>query len=229
MKISILSLALMLSSLSTWCQSNEAISKLNELKISLTDITLYLQPPSKDYSFEMQVETPDPQYPVTYKSTYNPMQTPAWTMTSWNGKQPEKWAKRVLEDRAKQMATAPVTVDESTVKLSEAGDYWVVSFRVNAASLPKLYMYIKDCDGKAFINKTSGQLEKTEWANFQPTKNGVVKVKKIHEVSTYKFAEGIYQVDKVTQAMNGSVDTKVGEKGGEANQIITFSNYRKVK
>ena len=204
------------------------LAQLKEYNVAFNDMTLNAQPTSTDFSFTMQVETPDPQYPVTYLAQYDPAKDPAWEMTSWNGKAPEKYQKKILEDRVERYAAAPVNVDESTLGSAREGEYLVISFRIDPATAPSEYMYYKDCDGHAYINTKTGHLEKTVWTNFQPTKNQSVHVKKMLEEITFTLIDGVYHVAKETQHMGGSVDTKKGEASGEADQVITYSNFRKL-
>lgn len=210
-------------------QSTDVLSKLQSFNISLNDITKNVQPTSTEYAFDMEYSVPDPKYPITYTASYDPKQSPAWKMTSWNGNTKiEKYMSNSLKDRVAKYATSPVVVDEATLKATKEGEYYVVSFRIVPTTAPKQYLYLKDCDGKAYINATSGKLEKTVWENFKPTKNGVVRVTKVQEEILFQNRDDVYQVLKESQFMGGSVDTKVGEKTGSANQVITYSNYRKV-
>ncbi|PIB36284.1 hypothetical protein BFP72_13220 [Reichenbachiella sp. 5M10] len=201
---------------------------LSEYNITLEDITRNVQPTSKAYSFELKCNTPDPQYPTVYEANYNPNQKPAWQMTSWNGKKPEKYATAILKDVVKKSAKDPVKVNESSLSVKSEGGYAIISFRLDPNTVPKRYMYLKDCDGKAYINTESGRLEKTVWDNYKPTRNAIVKVNKLHEEVMFTYQDGDYLVIKETQFMGGSVKTRVGEKSGEANQIISYSNYQKV-
>jgi hypothetical protein len=169
-------------------------------------------------------------YPVTYIASFDPTQKKSWKLTSWNGNPPEKYQEKSLDDRVEKLASAPVIVDETTLKSAEEGGCLVVSFRIKGETAPKEYMYLKDCDGKSYINTSSGKLEKTVWDNFQPTKNGAVRIKKIHEVVEFGFADGVYHTSKEAQSEGGSITTKeAGEISGEANQTVTYTNYRKVK
>lgn len=210
-------------------QSADVLSQLKSYNVTLTEITLHAQPAPKEFAFDMEYSVPDPKYPVTYNATYDPTKSPAWVMTSWNGNnKPEKYQTNILTDRVAKYGTTPVMVDESSLKSAMEGNYLVVSFRVVPATVPKLYMYLKDCDGKAYINTTSGKLEKTVWENFQPTRNAAVRVKKIREEVYFINTDGVYHVSKETQSMGGSVDTKAGNVTGQADQVITYLNYRKV-
>lgn len=210
-------------------QPTDVISQLKSYNVTLTDITLHAQPTSKEYTFNMEYSVPDPKYPVTYNATYDPTKSPAWLMTSWNGNnKPEKYQTNSLTDRVAKYATVPVVVDEASLKSAMEGNYLVVSFRVVPASVPKQYMYLKDCDGKAYINTNSGKLEKTVWENFHPTRNAAVRVKKIREEVYFINADGMYHVSKEAQTMGGSVATKTGDVTGQADQVITYLNYRKV-
>jgi hypothetical protein len=208
--------------------SANILSRLKGYNISLTDLTLHAQPMPKDFAFDMTVETPDDQYPVTYKATYDPTKSPAWEMVSWNGTKPDNAQKGVLKHRTERYAVSPVVVDESTLKSAREGDFLVVSFRIDPLTAPREYMYLKDCDGKAYIN-SAGVLEKTVWDNFQPTKNQSIRVKKLHEEVFFVLTNGVYHVSKETQYMGGNVNTKVGDVSGSADQTITYTNYRKVK
>lgn len=210
-------------------QPADVLSQLKNFNISLSDITKNVQPVSTEYAFDMEYSVPDSKYPTTYNASYDPKLSPPWKMTSWNGNTNiEKYMSNSLKDRVAKYATAPVVVDEATLKATKEGEYYVVSFRIVPTTAPKQYMYLKDCDGKAYINTTSGKLEKTVWENFKPTKNGVVRVTRIQEEILFQLIDGVYQVMKESQLMGGSVDTKVGEKIGLANQVITYSNYRKL-
>ena len=149
-------------------------------------------------------------------------------MTSWNGNSPDKKQADILKIRVERCATEPVKIDEKTLKAEQFGDYLIVSFRLVPSTVPSEYMYLKDCNGQAYINTVSGKLEKTIWENFQPTKSQSLHLSKIREDVYFEFSDGSYHVAKELQYIGETVKTPSGDVSGEVNQAITYSNYRKL-
>ncbi len=211
-----------------FAQPSDVHNKLRNYNVSLTDITLNTQPFGFRKAFSILVETYYNQRPVNYSATYDPTQSPAWQMTSWNGQSPDKQQAEVLKIRMERCATEPVKIDEKTLKAEQFGDYMIVSFRLDPSTVPSEYMYLKDCEGQAHINTISGKLEKTIWENFQPTKSQSLHLKNIREEVYFEFADGSYHVTKELQYIGETVRGPSGDIVGEAYQSITYSGYRKL-
>ena len=219
---------ILFAAVQAFAQPSDVLNKLRSYNISLTDITLNVQPFGFKRAFSIQVETYYNQRPVNYFATYDPSLTPAWQMNSWNGQSPDKQQADVLKNRVERCATEPVKIDEKTLKAEQFGDNLIVSFRLDPSTVPSEYMYLKDCDGQAYINTVSGKLEKTIWENFQPTKSQSLHLSKIREDVYFEFSNGSYHVTKELQYIGETERTPTGDVSGEAHQSITYSNYRKL-
>jgi hypothetical protein len=211
-----------------FAQPSGVLNKLRNYNVLQTDITLNTQPFGHMYAFDIMFETTHEQSPVIYTATYDPSQSPAWNMTGWNDKTPDKPQANILRIRVERCATEPVKIDEKTLKAEQFGDYLIVSFRLDPSTVPAEYMYLKDCDGQAHINTVSGKLEKTIWENFQPTKSQSLHLSKIREEVYFEFVDGSYHVAKELQYIGETVKTPSGNVSGTPNQAITYSNYRKL-
>jgi hypothetical protein len=159
------------SFLSVSGHESDMLGMLNAYEIKSTDYIVNIQPFSQKYTFKMQTEIPDKQYPVTYLAEYDPSKSPEWNITSWNGKTPGKSQKDVLKHRLEKLAETPVMVDENTLIALQENEYLIVTFKLDASTVPSDYMDLKDCDGKSIINTSTGRLEKTVWENYKPTTN----------------------------------------------------------
>ena len=219
---------ILFAAVQAFAQPSDVHNKLRNYNVSLTDITLNTQPFGFRKAFSMEVSTYYNQYPANYSATYDPSQSPAWQMTSWNGQSPDKQQADVLKIKVERCATEPVKIDEKTLKAEQFGDYLIVSFRLDPSTVPSEYMYLKDCGGQAYINTVTGKLEKTIWENFQPTKSQSLHLNNIREEVYFGFADASYHVTRELQYIGETERTPSGDVSGEAYQSITYSNYRKM-
>lgn len=148
-------------------------------------------------------------------------------MTS-NGKDPsKKEIKEFNKDTNFNEEEINAKIDDSSWDVeSDNSEYLVVTFKYNSSTLHWRYKFLTDIKGKAYLNKSTKQLEKVEYTNERTTKIKPFNVDKYLMVINYIYneTEKIYQVEK--EEIN--MDVKVLGKSASTKHIFEYSNYRKL-
>ncbi|GAA4312675.1 hypothetical protein GCM10023149_08130 [Mucilaginibacter gynuensis] len=147
-----------------------------------------------------------------------------WKVVSVDGKSPSLYETNTFRNaRAKPPVDKP---DETTYKIdSETTDQMVISYKMDAASIPKEASFLKDCRVILSIDLKNKQLTQLQLLNEKPVKIGPLTANKFEIVTKYFY-------DKLTKRyfpLNDNVHMDAAFLGKTVTtQIETvYSNYTK--
>lgn len=183
-----------------------------------------------DHSFNLTTTADIDAEIIVEEAKYDPTQKKGeqWMLLSYNGKDPsKKEIKQFKKDHNMKEEEIKAKIDDSSWDIeSDNKDYLVVNFRYDSSTLKWRYKYLADIKGKAFLNKTTKQLEKVEYVNVKPTKIKPFNVDKYNMVVNYIFieTEKIYLVEKEEINMNA----KMFGQTVPVKLTSEYSNYNKI-
>ncbi len=202
-----------LFSVTATAQKNSVLDKLKDYNFpaELLAKSIGGADTDEDYSFNFTTTSDVDAEIIVEEAKYDPTQKKGeqWILLSYNEKDPsKKELKQFKKDHNMKEEEIKAKIDDSSWGIeSDNNDYLVVNFRYDSSTLKWRYKYLADIKGKAFLNKTTKQLEKVEYVNVKPTKIKPFKVDKYSLVVDYTFNdnEKIYQVEKEEIKMNAKM------------------------
>ncbi|MEO3404006.1 hypothetical protein AAFN85_08895 [Mucilaginibacter sp. CAU 1740] len=112
-----------------------------------------------------------------------------WTVISVNGKSPSKSDINSFRKSQAKPAESSQADDASYRIEKESADYLVVSYKPNAASIPKDAPFMKDCRSYMTINLKNKSLEQVQVLNEKPVKIKMLNADKFEVVTKYNRNE----------------------------------------
>ncbi|MCC8407798.1 hypothetical protein LJ707_02575 [Mucilaginibacter sp. UR6-1] len=109
-----------------------------------------------------------------------------WKVISVNGKAPSLYETNTFRNtREKPPVDKP---DEATYKIdTETAERLVVSYKIDAASIPKDAVFLRDCRAVLTVDLRTKQLLTLQLVNEKPVKIGPLTAKKFEIVTTYSY------------------------------------------
>lgn len=219
-------------SVTATAQDNAVLDKLKEYNIPVELLAKSVggADTDEDYSFNFTTTSDVGAEIIVEEAKYDPTQKKGeqWILLSYNGNDPsKKELKQFKKDNNMKEEEIKAKIDDSSWGIeSDNNDYLVVNFRYDSSTLKWRYKYLADIKGKAFLNKTTKQLEKVEYVNVKPTKIKPFKVDQYSLVVDYVFNdnEKIYLVEKEEIKMNA----KMFGQTVPVKFTSEYSNYKKL-
>lgn len=109
-----------------------------------------------------------------------------WTVVSVDGKKPSLYETNMFRNtREKSPVDKP---DETTYRIdSETADQLVISYKLDAASIPRDATFLKDCRAVLTVDLKSKQLTQLQLVNEKPVRIGPLTASKFEIVTKYDF------------------------------------------
>jgi len=159
---------------------------------------------------------------------YDPSKAPdeRWTVISVNGQGPSAGDIKSFRKDHSQVFNSAGKIDESSMKVEkETADELIVSYKVDAGSLPKASAFLKDCRNHLTINLKTKRLEKLQCLNEIPVKIKILKVQKLDLVIKYAYNEEQQRYLPMSEDLNLIVKFLGQEAPMET--ISEYSNFSK--
>ena len=182
-----------------------------------------------DYSFTVTMASSTGSEKIVERASYdvNKAEGTRWTLLSYNGMAPsKKELKAFKKEHNFKEEEITATIDDTSWDIELDNDkYLEVSFKYNPSTLKRRTKYFADIMGKAYFNKNTKRLEKTEYINDKPTKIKPFTVSEFYMVVNYVFneTEDKYQVE--SEEIN--MDAKMFGEVVPVKHIYEYSNYSK--
>ncbi|MBS2213621.1 hypothetical protein KEM09_19590 [Carboxylicivirga mesophila] len=199
---------LLFISVSLTAQQNEVDSKLKDYGLSVEVLANSIVASHSQYAFNVSITSDTDSETVVEKAKYDPTMKVGerWLLLSHNGHEPSR---KELKDFNKRFNRKEKdinrAIDKSSLNIElDDKNYLVVGFKYIKSGLPARYAFLANCKGKAFINKSTKQLEKAEFVNEKPLKQWPLKTDKLSLLVNYTYneAEQIYLLEKETFKMD---------------------------
>ncbi|MCU4156091.1 hypothetical protein J1N10_08880 [Carboxylicivirga sp. A043] len=221
---------LLLISVSITAQENEVDSKLKDYDLSIEQLANSILVSHSQYAFNITITSDWDSEINVEKARFDPTMKvrERWILLKYNGNEPSKKELRDFNKRFNiKEKGINKTIDKSSLNIElDDKDYLVISFKYIKSGLPERYVFLANCKGKAFINKSTKQLEKAEFVNEKPLKDWPLKAEKFSLLVNYTYneAEQIYQLKKETFKM----DVKGFGQMVPLKDVYEYSDYKKL-
>jgi len=185
-----------------------------------------LQEPD-DYAFDLKQTTIAAGKTNVTLAKFNPSSPKEgqWTVVSVDGKSPSKGdINSFRKNKVKQQASDQA--DDASYKIEkESADYLVVSYKPNAASVPKDAAFMKDCRMYMTINLKTCKLEQVQAQNEKPVKIKILNVDKFDLVIKYNLNEQAKRYFPVNEELN--LQAKFIGQAVSVNTVTERLNFTK--
>ncbi len=226
----ILSLSLiMLSFLSTFAQKSAVIAALNKQGIDTSILSAQSKQKPNDYSYDLKYTSIAENKETVTLANFNPSKPEAerWTVISIEGKTPSKSAIATFRKNHIKPSAAVSLPDESTYQVEkETADILVISYKLDARSIPAEASFMKDCRLHLNINLKTKKLEKIESLNEKPLKIKIFNAQKMDLVVTLGYNEAEQQYYTISEDLNLII--KFLGQLVPMETLSEYSNYKKI-
>lgn len=157
----------------------------------------------KDLSYDVKEVSVTAGKEQEIQASYDPSQSQEnkWTVKSVDGRAPKQSEINTFRNKHAEKENS-ATIDENTLKVeSESGDQLVVSYKLNAAELPKEVAFLKDVRTFLTINTKTGKVEKLHSENEASLKVKFVNVSKLTIDLGYNYSSVFSRYLPVKQDM----------------------------
>lgn len=179
-----------------------------------------------DHAFDLKESTITAGTTKVIEAKFDPSHPPKdqWTVVSVDGKSPSLYESNTFRNtKAKQAVDKP---DDKTYKIeSESADKLVISYKLEAKSIPRETDFLKDCRVYMAIDLKTKHLSQLQLLNEKPVKVGPLQAKKFELVTKYTYNETTKRY--LPASDNLILDAEFLKKAVTTQIKTEYSNYIK--
>lgn len=151
-----------------------------------------------------------------------------WILSSVEGKNPTASDTKKFNKEHGKPAPNGTKIDDASMKVEkETADQIVVSYKLDAGSIPSEASFLKDCRNYLTVNLKTKRLEQLQTLNEKPVKIKIVNATKLDLVIRYTYSEEMNRYLPQSEDLNLIV--KFLGQQAPMETIALYSNFAKVK
>ncbi len=208
-------------------QKSTVLSALDKYKIDHSILEPSIKSVPEDLSFDIKNTSVAADREKVYLAHYDASKPEGsrWTVNSVNGAAPSNAdINAFLREHKKPAETGKV--DENSMKVeSDANGKLVVSYKIEATTLPKEMAFIKDMRTELTINTQTKRLESLHSINEKTLRIKILNVDKMDLTLTYRFDNALNRYLPVKQDLNMGIKL-LGQFVATENST-EYSNFKK--
>lgn len=149
-----------------------------------------------------------------------------WVVLSVNGNTPSANEISTFRKEHRKPPVAGSKIDEASMKVEkETAGQLVISYKLDAATIPPEASFLKDCRNFLTINLESKRLEQLETLSEKPVKIKIIKANKVDVAIRYTYNEQEKRYLPLSEDMN--IDVKFLGQEAPIETLSEYSNYVK--
>ena len=149
-----------------------------------------------------------------------------WIVLSVNGDSPSATEISTYQKEHRKPKVPAAKTDTTTMKVEkENQDQLVISYKLDATTIPSEVSFLKDCRNYLTINLGTKKLEQLQMLSEKPVKIKIIKANKVDLNIKYIFDEKLNKYLPISEDLN--IDVKFLGQVASMETISEYSNYSK--
>lgn len=184
-----------------------------------------LQQPD-DYAFDLRFSSTAAGKQTVTVAKFDPSNSAEerWTVVSVDGKTPTRAEiNSFRKNRSKPQSASPRADDASYKIDKETADFLLISYKQDAASVPKDASFMKDCRSYMTINLKTRKIEQVQAINEKPVKVNILNAEKFEVTVKYNWNEQAKRY--LTASDNLNMLAKFLGQTTTVETVSEYSNY----
>ncbi|SEW52263.1 hypothetical protein [Chitinophaga arvensicola] len=176
-----------------------------------------------NYAFDLRFSSTAAGKQTVTEAKFDPSKSEEerWTVVSVDGKSPSRGEVTSFRKNHAKPESAPIKADDASYKVEkETGDYLVISYKQDAASVPKDASFMKDCRSFMTINLKTKRAEEVKAINEKPVKVKILNAEKFEVTVKYNWNEQAKRYFTVSDNLN-----MLAKFIGQTTNVETISEY----